>query len=457
MEFLGLNKDYTNTDVHLYVIKLEASKSKLLVNDVEYNFTINKNLEEKITIISDILENEENFSKLVINLSSANNSLLPHSYIISGSKIQNSYKENEREYFVDKNYYKFLGTNFSLLNIPLKFLHKFLLNSDYDIDDILNINLDEKFIIDNKLNDEELELFEKFNENHKHSITLKLSFNNNNLINSLFNNSYENLDNTIPSQIVFQKEVLNNSDSISFDNEHQQIIVNLNDNEFYQNACYLIKNVSIIEEFLKNNNMQNIDVKLPKIEKKEGCCGGGSCGAGSECCQNKSQKDDEKDNDEKEQPQSNGCCKNKPDSECCKKNSEIKCDKETCGNYESCCGTKQQTQEEKEAKIEEELKALYKNMNLNIDNPGFMLFLKGSKEEPKCKYSKPAVAKLNSIELDYNGYNILENEELRSTLKLVYPTYPQLYYNYKFVCGGDTINDKDHDSLKLFFEESSIK
>ena len=36
------------------------------------------------------------------------------------------------------------------------------------------------------------------------------------------------------------------------------------------------------------------------------------------------------------------------------------------------------------------------------------MFIYDNKEEPKCKYSKPAVAKLNSIELDYNGYNIFK-------------------------------------------------
>ncbi len=84
MNFLGLHKDFTKTELKLYAIKLEPSNSKLLVNDVEYNFTINKNLEEEnITIVSDILEKEENFSKLVIHLSSAHNSLLTNSYIIN--------------------------------------------------------------------------------------------------------------------------------------------------------------------------------------------------------------------------------------------------------------------------------------------------------------------------------------------------------------------------------------
>ena len=450
MNFLGLNKDYTNTELKLYTIKLEASTSTLIVNDVEYKFTINRNLEEqKVSIITDILEENDSFSKLVINLSNANKSLLPNSYIINGSKIQNSYKENNRLYFVDKNYYQLLAINFSRLNISLTILHKFLLNSDYQLDNILKLELTQDNVNNNKLSNEELELFNKFNNNHKHSITLKLSSNNNNLVHSLFNNSYENTNLNIHSQLTFEKDILNNKNSITFDDENQQINIKLNDNEFYENACYLIKNISVIEELLTNNNMQNIEVKLPKIEKKEGCCGGGLCGAGSDCCQNKSQEE----NDKKEKQQSNECCKNKPDNECCKKNSEVKCDKDSCGNYESCCGAKEETQEAKEVKIEEALRKLYEDNNINTTNPGFTLFIKGTKEEPKCKFSKPAVAKLNSIDFDYNGYNILDNEELRSILKLVHPTYPQLYYNYKFVCGGDLINDKDHDDLKQFLEK----
>ena len=42
MNFLGLSKDYTNTELKLYTIKLEPSKSKLLVNNKEYNFRRNE-------------------------------------------------------------------------------------------------------------------------------------------------------------------------------------------------------------------------------------------------------------------------------------------------------------------------------------------------------------------------------------------------------------------------------
>ena len=39
------------------------------------------------------------------------------------------------------------------------------------------------------------------------------------------------------------------------------LLVNLNNNEFYENACYLVKNIRIIEEFLNNNNMWSM-IKL---------------------------------------------------------------------------------------------------------------------------------------------------------------------------------------------------
>lgn len=441
MNFLGIKNNAEKIEIKEFNISVNSSK--LNCNGEEYDFTINRNLdEEKVSIITNIKEKNNTFSKLLIHLSNKNNTLLSNSYYMFGNVIQTSYKEKEKLYLVDKNYYNILKNNFTSINLPIVYLHSFLLKSNYDLKNILNLNINEL-----RLHENDLKNLENFNSKHKHSIDLNLDDNNNNLISSLFYSSYINKSANNKSQIIFNKEILNNYNSMIYDTNKKQIIVELNENTFYDNMYYLVKNIDLLEKLISENDLQNIEIKLPKIEKKEGCCGGGSCDKGSECCQN----------DKKEEQKSNGCCKNKPDSECCKKNPEIKCDKETCGNYESCCGSKEPLQEKREEIVETELRDLYEKMNLDINNPGFILFLKGSKEEPKCKFSKPAVAKLNSIELDYKGYNILENEQLRSTLKYIHPTYPQLYYNYKFVCGGDLINDKDHDSLKLFLEELKEK
>ena len=78
--------------------------------------------------------------------------------------------------------------------------------------------------------------------------------------------------------------------------------------------------------------------------------------------------------------------------------------------------------------------------------------MKGTKEEPKCKYSRAAINKLNEIGLTYNTYNILNNIDLRNRLKKHCPTYPQLWYKYKFVCNGDKLKE-DNDLLIKFLDE----
>lgn len=74
---------------------------------------------------------------------------------------------------------------------------------------------------------------------------------------------------------------------------------------------------------------------------------------------------------------------------------------------------------------------------LKID--GFVLVMKGNKNEPKCKFSKAAVNTLNEKCIEYTSINILEDSQLRQDLKVYCPTYPQLWKDGKFYCKGDDI------------------
>lgn len=69
--------------------------------------------------------------------------------------------------------------------------------------------------------------------------------------------------------------------------------------------------------------------------------------------------------------------------------------------------------------------------------------MKGDKYLPKCGFSKQVVHILNSLELDYTTYDILEDPELRQALKLFsnWPTYPQLYINGEFIGGCDIVTE----------------
>lgn len=85
-----------------------------------------------------------------------------------------------------------------------------------------------------------------------------------------------------------------------------------------------------------------------------------------------------------------------------------------------------------------------------------MLFMKGSKAEPFCKFSKQAVAILNKHDIEYSTFDILMDDEVREGLKEFsnWKTYPQLYVGGELVGGVDIIKEMDEDgSLKKLVPE----
>lgn len=80
-----------------------------------------------------------------------------------------------------------------------------------------------------------------------------------------------------------------------------------------------------------------------------------------------------------------------------------------------------------------------------------MLFMKGSKVEPFCKFSKEMVGILNEYDAEYSTFDILQDEEVRQGLKDYsnWKTYPQLYVKGELVGGVDIVKEmKEEGSLK---------
>ncbi|XP_061334672.1 glutaredoxin-3 [Pezoporus flaviventris] len=90
----------------------------------------------------------------------------------------------------------------------------------------------------------------------------------------------------------------------------------------------------------------------------------------------------------------------------------------------------------KAEKLESRLKAL-------INKAPVMLFMKGSKQVAKCGFSKQIVEIMNNTGVDYETFDILEDEEVRQGLKTYsnWPTYPQLYVKGELVGGLDIIKE----------------
>uniref|UniRef100_A0A9L0JL67 Glutaredoxin 3 n=1 Tax=Equus asinus TaxID=9793 RepID=A0A9L0JL67_EQUAS len=90
----------------------------------------------------------------------------------------------------------------------------------------------------------------------------------------------------------------------------------------------------------------------------------------------------------------------------------------------------------KAPKLEERLKVL-------TNKASVMLFMKGNKQEAKCGFSKQILEILNSTGVDYETFDILEDEEVRQGLKAYsnWPTYPQLYVKGELVGGLDIVKE----------------
>lgn len=76
-----------------------------------------------------------------------------------------------------------------------------------------------------------------------------------------------------------------------------------------------------------------------------------------------------------------------------------------------------------------------------------MLFMKGSKAEPFCGFSRKAVDLLNKHGVEYSTFDILSDKDVREGLKEYsnWKTYPQLYIGGDLVGGLDIMKEMDDD------------
>lgn len=90
---------------------------------------------------------------------------------------------------------------------------------------------------------------------------------------------------------------------------------------------------------------------------------------------------------------------------------------------------------------------LYERIQKLIDSSKVMAFIKGTKAEPQCGFTRNVLEILNKTNVEYNTFNILSSPEVRQGLKEMskWPTYPQLYVNGKLVGGHDIIKELDEE------------
>ncbi|XP_061771543.1 glutaredoxin 3 [Nerophis ophidion] len=78
-----------------------------------------------------------------------------------------------------------------------------------------------------------------------------------------------------------------------------------------------------------------------------------------------------------------------------------------------------------------------------INRSPVVLFMKGSKEAARCGFSRQILEILNGTGVDYDTFDILEDEEVRQGLKTYsnWPTYPQIYVKGELIGGLDIVKE----------------
>jgi len=87
-------------------------------------------------------------------------------------------------------------------------------------------------------------------------------------------------------------------------------------------------------------------------------------------------------------------------------------------------------------KLEDRLKKL-------VNQSPLMVFMKGDPETPKCGFSRTLMGILKEINIEFDTFDILSDEEVRQGLKTFsnWPTYPQVYVKGELIGGLDIIKE----------------
>jgi len=70
-----------------------------------------------------------------------------------------------------------------------------------------------------------------------------------------------------------------------------------------------------------------------------------------------------------------------------------------------------------------------------------LLFMKGTRDEPRCGFSSKVVTALQKEGADFQTFDILSDQDVRQGMKEYsdWPTFPQLYHEGEFVGGCDIV------------------
>ena len=106
--------------------------------------------------------------------------------------------------------------------------------------------------------------------------------------------------------------------------------------------------------------------------------------------------------------------------------------------------------------MDDQTKSIIQN---HIESNDVCLFMKGTPDAPQCGFSMAVSNMLKILEVNYEGVNVLENQNIREGIKVYsdWPTIPQLYVKKEFVGGCDIVKEMyESGELKKVLEDKGI-
>ena len=94
-----------------------------------------------------------------------------------------------------------------------------------------------------------------------------------------------------------------------------------------------------------------------------------------------------------------------------------------------------------------------------VEKNDVCLFMKGTPEVPQCGFSLAVSNMLKHLEVQFKGINVLEDQEIRESIKKYsdWPTIPQLYIKSEFIGGSDIVKEMfEKGELQTKLEEKKI-
>ena len=96
----------------------------------------------------------------------------------------------------------------------------------------------------------------------------------------------------------------------------------------------------------------------------------------------------------------------------------------------------------------------------HVDTNEVCLFMKGTPDAPQCGFSMAVSNMLKILEVNFQGVNVLEDQNIREGIKVFsdWPTIPQLYIKKEFVGGCDIVKEMyENGELKKILDDKGIE